>query len=109
MWMTLLALRNSIAILMASLAVVVLGFVAPGFSVRLGGQSERQREAFGSLYFTSILAIILVYMVPASHFRSLKDPLTIMFSVPMGLIGVFWALFLTDTPRSRRRRSWASS
>jgi CzcA family heavy metal efflux pump len=72
----------------------------PGFSVRLGGQSERQREAFGSLYFTSVLAIILVYMVLASQFRSLKDPLTIMFSVPMGLIGVFWALFLTDTTLS---------
>jgi multidrug efflux pump subunit AcrB len=71
-----------------------------GFSLRLGGQSERQREAFGSLYFTSVLAIILVYMVLASQFRSLKDPLTIMFSVPMGLIGVFWALFLTDTTLS---------
>ena len=72
----------------------------PGFSVRLGGQSERQRDAFGSLYFTSALAIILVYMVLASQFRSLKNPLTIMFSVPMGLIGVFWALFLTDTTLS---------
>jgi multidrug efflux pump subunit AcrB len=50
--------------------------------------------------FTSILAIILVYMALASQFRSLKDPLTIMFSVPMGLIGVFWALFLTDTTLS---------
>src|SRR2546427_2442751 len=72
----------------------------PGFTLRLGGQSERQREAFGSLYFTSALAIILVYMVLASQFRSLKDPLTIMFSVPMGLIGVFWALFLTATTLS---------
>src|SRR4029434_741152 len=47
-----------------------------------------------------VLATILVYMVLASQFRSLKDPLTIMFSVPMGLIGVFWALFLTDTTLS---------
>ncbi len=43
----------------------------PGFSVRLGGQTEQQREAFGSLYFTSLLALILVYMVLASQFRSL--------------------------------------
>jgi CzcA family heavy metal efflux pump len=71
-----------------------------GFSVRLGGQTEQQREAFGSLYFTSILAIVLVYMVLASQFRSLKDPFTIMFSVPMGLIGVFWALYLTRTTLS---------
>src|SRR5437016_9597639 len=39
-------------------------------------------------------------MVLASQFRSLKDPFTIMFSVPMGLIGVFWALYLTNTTLS---------
>src|SRR3989442_880541 len=73
---------------------------AAGFSIRLGGQTEQQREAFGSLAFTSLLAVILVYMVLASQFKSLKDPFTIMFSVPMGLIGVFWALYLTDTTLS---------
>jgi len=71
-----------------------------GFSIRLGGQTEQQREAFSALYFTSLLALILVYMVLASQFRSLKDPFTIMFSVPMGLIGVFWALYLTNTTLS---------
>jgi multidrug efflux pump subunit AcrB len=71
-----------------------------GFSIRMGGQTEQQREAFGSLFFTSILAIILVYMVLASQFKSLMDPFTIMFSVPMGLIGVFWALYLTNTTLS---------
>src|SRR5207237_5879862 len=71
-----------------------------GFSVRMGGQTEQQRESFPSLYFTAILAVILVYMVLASQFKSLKDPFTIMFSVPMGLIGVFWALFLTHTTLS---------
>jgi multidrug efflux pump subunit AcrB len=71
-----------------------------GFTIRLGGQTEQQREAFSALYFTSLLALILVYMVLASQFRSLKDPFTIMFSVPMGLIGVFWALYLTNTTLS---------
>ena len=71
-----------------------------GFSVRMGGQTEQQRESFSSLYFTAILAVILVYMVLASQFKSLKDPFTIMFSVPMGLIGVFWALYLTHTTLS---------
>ena len=71
-----------------------------GFTIKLGGQTEQQREAFGSLYFMSLLAIILVYMVLASQFKSLKDPFTIMFSVPMGLIGVFWALYLTNTTLS---------
>jgi len=71
-----------------------------GFEVRLGGQTAQQREAFASLAFTMILALMLVYMVMASQFRSLKDPFIIMFSVPMGLIGVLWALFITRTTLS---------
>src|SRR5713226_8924606 len=69
----------------------------PGFQFQLTGQIQQQREAFGSLKFTSLLAIILVYMVMASQFRSLLDPFIIMFSVPLGMIGVIWALFLTRT------------
>jgi multidrug efflux pump subunit AcrB len=72
----------------------------PGFEVRLGGQTAQQREAFSSLTFMTILALMLVYMVMASQFRSLKDPFIIMFSVPMGLIGVIIALFLTRTTLS---------
>ncbi len=69
----------------------------PGFSLQLGGQTQQQREAFGSLRFTTILALLLVYMVMASQFRSLLDPFIIMFSVPLGMIGVMWSLFLTNT------------
>ncbi len=69
----------------------------PGFTFHLAGQIQQQREAFSSLKFTSLLAIILVYMVMASQFRSLLDPFIIMFSVPLGMIGVIWALFLTRT------------
>jgi hydrophobe/amphiphile efflux-1 (HAE1) family protein len=72
----------------------------PGFEVRLGGQTAQQREAFASLLFTTVLALMLVYMVMASQFRSLKDPFIIMFTVPMGLIGVLWALFVTRTTLS---------
>jgi hydrophobe/amphiphile efflux-1 (HAE1) family protein len=69
----------------------------PGFTFLLTGQVQQQREAFGSLKFTSLLAIVLVYMVMASQFKSLLDPFVIMFSVPLGMIGVIWALFLTRT------------
>jgi multidrug efflux pump subunit AcrB len=72
----------------------------PGFEVRMGGQTAQQREAFSSLTFMTILSLMLVYMVMASQFRSLKDPFIIMFSVPMGLIGVILALFLTRTTLS---------
>ena len=58
---------------------------------------ESQRESFIALLGAFILAIVLVYMVLASQFKSLLDPFIIMFSVPLGLIGVLWALFLTET------------
>ncbi len=68
-----------------------------GFSIRLAGQIQQQRETFEGLLFASILALVLVYMVMAAQFKSLIDPFIIMFSVPMGFPGVILMLFLTDT------------
>ncbi|WP_447973502.1 efflux RND transporter permease subunit [Nitrospira sp. Kam-Ns4a] len=72
----------------------------PGFSIRLAGQIQQQRETFEGLIFASILALLLVYMVMAAQFKSLVDPFIIMFSVPMGLPGVILMLFLTKTTLS---------
>ncbi|MCP9438490.1 MAG: efflux RND transporter permease subunit [Nitrospira sp.] len=71
-----------------------------GFSVKLAGQIEQQRETFQGLLFASVLALVLVYMVMAAQFKSLVDPLIIMFSVPMGFPGVILMLFLTETTLS---------
>lgn len=71
-----------------------------GFSARLGGQTLEQKKAFTGLLFAAIMALALVYMVLASQFKSLIDPLVIMFSVPLGVSGVFIALYLTDTKLS---------
>ena len=71
-----------------------------GFSIRLAGQIQQQRETFEGLIFATILALILVYMVMAAQFKSLVDPFIIMFSIPMGLPGVIVMLFLTNTTLS---------
>ncbi|MGC4114465.1 MAG: efflux RND transporter permease subunit [Myxococcales bacterium] len=71
-----------------------------GFTVNLGGQTKAQKDAFSGLIFAAVMALALVYMVLASQFKSLLDPLVIMFSVPMGLSGVFAALLLTKTTLS---------
>jgi hydrophobe/amphiphile efflux-1 (HAE1) family protein len=71
-----------------------------GFTAALGGQTEEQRKAFKGLIFAAIMALLLVYMVMASQFKSLVDPLVVMFSVPMGVSGVFIALYLTGTKLS---------
>jgi multidrug efflux pump subunit AcrB len=71
-----------------------------GFTAQLGGQTAAQKEAFAGLLFSALMAIALVYMILASQFRSLVDPLVIMFSVPLGVGGVFVALWVTRTPLS---------
>ena len=62
----------------------------PGFAVQMGGQTAQQREAFSSLTFMSILALMLVYMVMASQFRSLKDPSSSCSRCPWGSSGSSW-------------------
>ncbi|MGH9851465.1 MAG: efflux RND transporter permease subunit [Blastocatellia bacterium] len=68
-----------------------------GFSLNYGGEYEEQQKSFKELLFSLILAIVLVYMVMASEFESLRDPLIILFSLPLAAIGVCLSLFLTET------------
>jgi HAE1 family hydrophobic/amphiphilic exporter-1 len=67
------------------------------FSINFGGDVEEQRKAFQELLISLILALILVYMVMACQYESLRDPFIVMFSVPMAIIGVTLTLFLTHT------------
>jgi HAE1 family hydrophobic/amphiphilic exporter-1 len=68
-----------------------------GFSFNYGTEYEEQQRSFKELLFCLIVAIILVYMVMASEFESLRDPLIILFSIPLAAIGVSLTLFLTKT------------
>jgi CzcA family heavy metal efflux pump len=71
--------------------------VPPGFSVKITGQIAQQKGAFLSLAMAALSALLLVYMVLATQFKSLLDPFVIMFSVPMSFIGVIWIFFMTGT------------
>lgn len=68
-----------------------------GFSLNYGGEYEEQQRSFRELLFSLILAITLVYMVMAAQFESLRDPLIILFSIPLAAIGISLMLFLTNT------------
>jgi multidrug efflux pump subunit AcrB len=74
--------------------------IPPGFEVKMTGNVEQQQKTFSDLALAFALAILLVYVVMASQFQSLVDPFIIMFTVPLGIIGVLWALFLTGTTLS---------
>lgn len=67
----------------------------PGYFLEYGGEYERMIELFKTLGFAFLLAIILVYMVMAAEFESFLHPFIIMFTVPLGVIGALFALFLT--------------
>ncbi|MEG8947949.1 efflux RND transporter permease subunit [Rosettibacter firmus] len=67
------------------------------YQVIIGGTAEDQQEAFFYLGLAFIAAVILVYMIMASQFESLVDPLIIMFTVPLSIIGVFIFLAITGT------------
>ncbi len=69
-----------------------------GVTVKLSGVTEQMTEAFGGLFVSMAVAILLVYLVMVLVFNSLIDPLVIMFSLPLAMIGAFPALFLTQRP-----------
>ncbi|MCC9168707.1 efflux RND transporter permease subunit [Pontibacter harenae] len=71
--------------------------VPPGVDIEYGGDIEEQRESFGDLFLLLGLSILLVYIVMAAQFESLKDPFIIMFSLPFAFTGVMLALVATNT------------
>ncbi len=68
-----------------------------GFSVTFGGEFQDQQESFAQLLTGFLMSLVLVYMVMASQFERLLEPLLIMAAVPFALVGVAAALLLTGT------------
>ena len=68
--------------------------------VRISGAIEEQTEAFKDIAMLIVISLILVYLIMASQFESLKMPFIIMFSIPFAFSGVAVALFLTNTTLS---------
>lgn len=66
------------------------------FSTSLAGTSKEFMESGGSLVFAFLLALVLVYLVLAAQFESFRDPLIIMFTVPLALAGAVFSLWITD-------------
>ena len=68
-----------------------------GYDLMVAGNFEEQREAFHELVISLVLALVLVYMVLACQYESLRDPVIVMVSVPLAAVGVLVTLFLTRT------------
>ena len=68
-----------------------------GYDLTVAGKFEEQQKAFRELVISLVLALVLVYMVLACQYESLRDPLVVMFSVPLAAVGVLVTLFITKT------------
>ena len=68
-----------------------------GYRFDQGGQTKEQAEAFEGILLALAAAVIFIYIVLASQFGSFLQPLAIMASLPLALIGVMLALLLTHS------------
>ncbi len=85
----------------AGIAERIAGLGLPaGVETRFGGQRDEMERSFRSLALAIGLAIFLVYFVMASQFESLLHPFLILFTIPLGAIGVVWALILSGAALS---------
>lgn len=66
-----------------------------GYSTHIGGNYEDQQDTFRDMILLGMLIILLVYIVMASQFESLKMPGIIMFTIPFALSGVILALWIS--------------
>ena len=75
-------------------------FVDAGYSYSLTGEVATMRDSLEQFLQGFLLAVVLVYLVLVLQFRSFRDPLIIMLTVPLGLIGVSCLLYLGGNPVS---------
>ncbi|CAN7382747.1 efflux RND transporter permease subunit [Acidovorax sp. LjRoot118] len=66
----------------------------PGYRYQFGGSTKNMAESFGYAISALVLAIVFIYMILASQFRSFLQPLALMTSLPLTLIGVVLALMM---------------
>jgi HAE1 family hydrophobic/amphiphilic exporter-1 len=67
----------------------------PGYSIDLSGEAEDMAESFGYMGESLLLAVLFVYLILAAQFESFFEPLAIMLSLPLSIVGMAGMLKLT--------------
>jgi HAE1 family hydrophobic/amphiphilic exporter-1 len=81
------------------IAKAMEGFQLPaGYYWDWGTRLKNQQEESSGMWLAVVLAICLIYMLLASQFESFVHPLTVLLSVPLSVVGVVLAFFLTGRP-----------
>jgi len=79
-------------------ALVKAGTLPAGVKVTLAGVTQQQNSAFGGLFASMGVAVLLVYVMLVLTFNSLITPFIILFALPLATIGAFPALYITGRP-----------
>ncbi|MFL5319797.1 MAG: efflux RND transporter permease subunit [Myxococcaceae bacterium] len=66
-----------------------------GYGISLGGEARDQAEVFGDIFTALGIAVLLMYLILVVQFGSFLDPIAILLSLPLSLIGVVLALLIT--------------
>ncbi|OIO39977.1 MAG: hypothetical protein AUJ75_00555, partial [Candidatus Omnitrophica bacterium CG1_02_49_10] len=71
-----------------------------GYTLKIGGEGEETKKSMRSLLKAFAMAFLLIFLILATNFRSLIQPLVIMLAIPFGLIGVVFGFFIHHEPLS---------
>lgn len=66
-----------------------------GISIGMGGEQQSMQESMGTMVQAIVLGILFIFLILAAQFESWIDPLAIMFSLPLAIIGAMLALYIT--------------
>ncbi|MCK9310034.1 MAG: efflux RND transporter permease subunit [Candidatus Cloacimonetes bacterium] len=72
----------------------------PGYAIESGGVQEEQRKSYSSLFRLFALALMLIFTILASQFKSYVQPFIVMLTIPFAFIGVILGLLVTGLPFS---------
>ncbi|PKN71150.1 MAG: hypothetical protein CVU50_10490 [Candidatus Cloacimonetes bacterium HGW-Cloacimonetes-3] len=72
----------------------------PGYTLESGGVQEEQRKSYSSMFKLFVLALMLIFTILASQFKSYVQPLIVMMTIPFAFIGVVLGLLITGLPFS---------
>ena len=91
--------NRAVAAATTDVTTLVDKIAAPdGITVQMGGSAQSQMEGFESLGLAMLLSVIFIYMILASQFNSFVQPLLIMLSLPLAIVGALLALLVTSRP-----------
>ena len=68
--------------------------IPAGYKISVVGTAEIQEESFANIFMSLILAVVFIYLLLASQFESFIDPLVIMLSLPLAIVGALLTLFI---------------